>query len=212
MTMEKKFQAINLSCKRQQQILFANISFELKSGEALFIEGPNGSGKSSLLRLLTGLSTPTKGEIYWQNQSIQYSRLTYWENLHYVSHQNGIKLGLTVMENLQLMAYLSEKQQDKIEETLSLLQLSHHQHTPTSYLSAGQKRRLALAKLWLFPKIIWILDEPCTALDAATQILFLTQLETHLQNGGISVMSSHHAMHLKNLATQTLSLGIWDAE
>lgn len=176
----------NLSCVRQQQIIFRDISFSLSAGESLLVEGENGSGKSTLLRLLTGLSTPTSGHIYWQQQ--------YTEALHFIGHTNGIKLGLTVKENLQLLSHLNSTKLISLDETLEKLKLSAYQQTLTQQLSAGQKRRVALAKLFLFPKPIWILDEPLTALDVDTQLLFLKHLDQHLQQGGISVISSHHSI------------------
>src|SRR5436853_2479277 len=103
-TTELKVQ--NVSCVRQNKILFENISFQLKGGAILHVEGPNGSGKSSLLRLLTGLMTPAHGEIFWCGKSIDYLRSDYWNQLHYLGHTNGIKLGLTVLENLKLIRLL----------------------------------------------------------------------------------------------------------
>ncbi len=187
----------NLSCIRQQHILFDKISFQLNAGEALLIEGSNGSGKSSLLRLLTGLATPAAGEISWRGQAIQDLRADYWENLHYIGHTNGLKPGLSVIENIQLMAALTNTNEIAatiLDSVLNKLQLLHHKNTAAKKLSAGQKRRIALAKLFLFPKALWLLDEPLTALDAQTQTIFLSHLESHLENGGIAVISSHHEL------------------
>jgi len=210
MDTENRLQVRGLSCIRQQNPLFAHLSFQLNPGEALLIEGQNGSGKSSLLRLLTGLATSSAGEIFWRDQAIQDLRADYWDKLHYVGHMNGIKLGLTVTENLRLTAKLTsarEVQQTEIESVLSLLQLSVCKNIPAKNLSAGQKRRIALAKLFLVPKTLWLLDEPLTALDACTQSIFISQLEAHLQNGGIAVISSHHALELKNdINVRTLRL------
>jgi heme exporter protein A len=209
-----QLQIIKLSCIRQHKPLFALISFELKSGDVVLIEGPNGSGKSSLLRLLAGLSTPAHGDILWRGSPIQHCRANYAESLHYVGHTNGIKLGLTVIENLQMMHHLSlaSPRSDisdisELEYVLDCLQLSAYKNTQANYLSAGQKRRLALAKLFLIPKVLWILDEPLTALDITTQTLFLSRLTTHLKNGGIGIVSSHHALALKNVTVQMLRLG-----
>lgn len=201
-------QVKNLSCVRQQKILFADISFHLNSGTALLVEGPNGSGKSSLLKLLTGLSTPAAGDIYWKGKSLSLNHADYWENLHYVGHTNGVRLGLTVAENLQLMGHLTDKKLSDSDAALSHLQLAAHKNTQAKYLSAGQKRRLALAKLFLVKKTLWILDEPFTALDAATQEFLLMQLENHLLNGGICIISSHHPIIFKKIPAQTLRLEI----
>lgn len=207
MDANNQFCVTQVSCIRQQRRLFANISFQLQSGEALLIEGPNGSGKSSLLKILTGLSTPAEGDVIWQGESIQQCREEYAQHLHYIGHTNGIKLGLTVTENLQLACHLSPSlSYSSITHVLSQFQLIDFKNKIARNLSAGQKRRVALAKLFLIPKKIWILDEPLTALDAETQTFFLTALENHLQQGGIAIISSHHTMTLHNANIKNLRL------
>lgn len=198
--------ARDLCCIRQNKLLFKNISFDLAGGEALLIEGPNGSGKSSLLRLLTGLATPSQGNIFWQNKSLEFVQTEYSEQMHYIGHANGIKLGLTVAENLQLINHLSSNIID-LEAVLTLLQLSEHKNTLTKNLSAGQRRRVALAKLFLLPKPLWILDEPFTALDITTQNILLSKLESHLHDGGMTIISSHHSIHLEKHKPRLLRLG-----
>jgi len=201
------FYVMNLSCVREQRLLFTDISFALNPGNALFIEGPNGSGKSSLLRLLAGLATPYCGDIFWQGQSLQENNIGFQEQIHYIGHSNGIKLGLTVNENLQLIAKLNNSTSINYDEVLKQLQLSDRGYTLAKNLSAGQRRRLALARLFLFPKQLWLLDEPLTALDVATQAIFLMQLEVHLQQGGMVIASSHQPIAI-NRATQILRLEI----
>ena len=216
MNTSSHFQASNLSCIRQQKKLFANISFELQPGSILLIEGANGSGKSSLLRLLSGLATPFEGEVKWKG------------NLHYVGHANGLKLGLTVEENLALLRHCEEPEGRRgnpealsknwiaaspsaprnDEEVLALLQLHTQKHTLAKHLSAGQKRRLALAKLFLFPKSLWILDEPLTALDTDTQQIIISALEDHTQKGGMAIITSHQPIAFKNTKVNVLRLGI----
>jgi heme exporter protein A len=196
----KSFSASQLSCVRQKTTLFRNISFTLKSGSLLVIEGANGSGKSSLLRLLAGLSSPAGGEIFWQNQSIYQIRDLYNDNMHYVGHANGIKLGLTVAENIKLVKCLAGNNGNIFpdeHEILTLLQLATYKHVLAKTLSAGQKRRLALARLFLLPKKLWILDEPFTALDMNSHTIVLSLLEKHLEQNGISIISSHHPIHSK---------------
>lgn len=180
------FCAKQLSCMRQQHYIFENLSFDLDAGELLLVEGTNGSGKSSLLRLLTGLATPSSGDILWEGKSLH--SFSFKENLHYIGHTNGIKLGLTVEENLH---------GTNIDAILNKLQLQQHKKTFAKSLSAGQKRKLALARLFLTPKKCWILDEPLTALDRETQKIFLSALEDHLEKGGIAVMSSHQKIELR---------------
>ena len=201
-------EVVDLHCIRQRQVLFRELHFTLNPGTLLWIEGANGTGKSTLLRLLTGLTTPQRGHILWRHQPLQLSRDTYWQHLHYVSHQNGLKMNLTVHENLTLTATWLTQTSFSFESILSRLQLSHHQHTFVHQLSAGQQRRLALAKLFIFPKTVWILDEPFTALDSTMQTFFLSYLEKHLQQNGIAIISSHHAISFnKNISLQQLKLG-----
>jgi heme exporter protein A len=199
-------QVINLGCIRQQKSIFVDVSFVLSAGETLLVEGANGSGKSSLLRLLAGLSTPAAGDVQWQQQSIHSLGARYTHQLHYVGHTNGIKLGLTVAENIQFASHLADQSAQAEEAILAQLQLSSQRHTQARFLSAGQKRRLGLAKLFLFPKPLWIVDEPLTALDVETQNVFLSLLEMHLQNGGLCVMSSHQPIALPTARLQTLRL------
>lgn len=199
--------AHHLCCKKQDQILFKNISFELTPGEILFVVGQNGAGKSSLLRLLAGFATPSDGSIFWQNKPISSAQTEYHEQLHYLGHLNGLKLGLTVKENLQLSRLLSLKPPlINFDDVLSLLQLNQQKNTLVKNLSAGQKRRVALAKLLLSPKQIWILDEPLTSLDTASQSVFLSSLENHLKEGRIAIISSHQIIDVKPFKTQTLRL------
>lgn len=211
MNTEKSLQVDNVSCVRQYRLLFTPISFELHSAQLLIIEGANGSGKSSLLRLLSGLSTSPQGIISWQGTPIQNLQSLYWHDLHYISHANGIKPGLTILENLQLAAILSSTERNPLirpiydqAAILEHLQLTKYKNTFAKYLSAGQKRRLALAKLFLFFKPLWILDEPLTALDAPSQHLFLSHLQNHLQAGGLAIISSHHAIHFPTFSETSI--------
>lgn len=199
---------INLSCVRMNRCLFTNLSFELKPQAVLLIEGSNGAGKSSLLRLLAGLSTPQEGKIEWCGQSIHRVRENYYQDLHYIGHTNGIKLGLTVFENLQLAKQLIRTtHQPDYDAVLTELNLSLYKHTYANELSAGQKRRLALARLLLFPKQLWIIDEPYTSLDVDTQLLFLAKLKRHCEQGGMAIISSHHAMDLADVTLNKVRLG-----
>lgn len=186
----------NLHCIRQQQSIFTtSLSFQLRNGEMLLVEGMNGSGKSSLLRLLTGLSTPSSGEIFWYSKNIQTIRQEYTEQLHYIGHTNGVKQGLTVAENLQLTQHYSLSTSATLD-ILSPLQLIPFKHTLIKNLSAGQKRRVALARLFMISRKLWLLDEPLTALDTDIQSFFLARLEMHLQQGGMVIMSSHHPVKI----------------
>ena len=225
-----------LTCQRQQRLLFQAISFQLAPGDLLLIEGPNGSGKSSLLRLAAGLSLPMQGEITWHGRSIAEYAPEYYRDLHYIGHSQGVKLGLTVEENLRLAGVVlssrgltagpsvfsgkaldpAVKPRDdsntlsalskKIDDILHQLQLFSSKKALANTLSAGQKRRLALAKLFLIPKPLWMVDEPFTALDTHSQTIFLHHLRAHLQAGGICLLSSHHDLSYLDLKYQHLRL------
>ena len=204
--MDTRLTVNNISCVRQLTPVFTNLSFTLSAGQALLIEGENGAGKSSLLRLLAGLATPASGNIIWEHS----------ESIHYLGHQNGLKLDLTVRENIQLRyalitrddVFTQASQHDPCHPIFQTLQLQSLLNKPVRSLSAGQKRRVALAMLWLHPKKIWILDEPLTALDVNSQHFFIDYLYKHLANSGIAIISSHHPIALPDTQHQTLRLPI----
>jgi len=187
--MPKPFVIDKLCCQRQQTILFSNLSFQLDTGEVLAIEGANGSGKSSLLRLLAGLVTPTSGDIFWHSKSIAEDGADYKQHFHYIGHQNGLRLDLTVAENLSHLD----------ESLLTALELTPYLRSPTRLLSAGQKRKVALARLISSQKKLWLLDEPLNALDINTQAFFLSALQQHLQQDGIAVISTHQSIPLASI-------------
>lgn len=187
---------------REKHPLFQPISFNLQPHEVLLVTGDNGVGKSSLLRALAGLSSAYEGELIWQGA------LPYANQLHYVAHTSGTKLYLTVAEQLYLTQVLYQQEDGfiSIDAVIEMLQLLPHKHTQIKQLSAGQRRRVALAKLLLIPKSIWILDEPLTALDQSTQRLLHTLLETHLAQGGLAVISSHQAIEIKHACVKEIKL------
>lgn len=185
--------ANDVSCIRQDARLFQPISFQLQAGQGLWIEGPNGVGKSSLLRMLAGFAACRHGQIVWQDETAQTAN-SFTEQLHYVGHADGIRAGLTVLENLQLASELSLQKMHDMQAVLAAMQLTASQHKQVKYLSAGQKRRVALCKVFSIPRAIWILDEPLTALDQHTQQMVLSAIAKHLDQGGICVMTSHQPL------------------
>lgn len=198
-----RLQVTNLECMRNQRRLFHSLSFELNEGELLLILGENGSGKSSLLRLLTGFATPAAGEIKWSGLPIKNNYQDYTKNLHYLGHVNGVKSQLTIQENLELIRHHALANNQTIPEAL---QFDPVKNLFAHHVSAGQKRRLALAKLFLLPRKLWILDEPLTALDANSQSFFLSELKKHLQQGGMAVISTHQSIELENMPVKKLRL------
>ncbi len=192
-----------LSASRDKRFLFQNLSFELKPGALLLIEGPNGSGKSTLLRILAGLITPESGSIAWQGKSLSPD---YFSHMHFLGHSNGLKLELTVGENLQLANSLALKTEPVSTVGLRELGMMSEIDTPINHLSAGQKRRVALARVFSIAKPLWLLDEPLTALDANTIASVLMLLKNHLRSGGIAVLSSHQSIILPGIVAQIVRL------
>jgi heme exporter protein A len=198
-----------LTYLRDSRVLFQDLSFEVKPGQGLLIVGPNGAGKTSLLRILAGLLSPTEGQLTWQGQELSQARLSYNQALHFLGHQSGVKNKLTVKENLRYSQELADqtRNEEKLLACLQTLELYTEQDQLAHYLSAGQKRRLALARLLCSPKPLWILDEPFTNLDQTCQQWLCDSLETHLQKKGLVILATHQPLKLKNAALfQTLAL------
>ena len=184
--------AENLSCERGGRTVFSNQNFSLGSGEFLQLAGPNGSGKSSLLRLLANLSEPSIGKITLEGGS---SDLTLGQQAHYIAHSDASKSALTVTENLVFWRdFLGGGDLQHALESVNLSALADY---PVALLSAGQKRRLALARLTLVPRVIWLLDEPSVGLDEASQKLLVALMSKHLKAGGLIVAATHVPLGLK---------------
>ncbi len=184
--------AENLSCERGGRTVFSNQNFSLGSGEFLQLAGPNGSGKSSLLRLLANLSEPSLGKITLEGGS---SELTLGQQAHYIAHSDASKSALTVTENL--IFWRDFLGGGDIQHALESVNLSALADYPVALLSAGQKRRLALARLALVPRAIWLLDEPSVGLDEASQNLLVALMSKHLKAGGLIVAATHVPLGLK---------------
>ncbi|EGR0548005.1 cytochrome c biogenesis heme-transporting ATPase CcmA [Vibrio cholerae] len=199
----------NLTAIRDERILFESLSFEIHAGELVQIEGRNGTGKTTLLRIIAGLGECECGEILWQRSKIQSDRESYHQDLLFLGHQTGIKRELTALENLRF--YLAVHQQavddPAIFEALAKVGLAGREDVPVAQLSAGQQRRVALARLWLSKKPLWILDEPLTAIDkqgvSVLEALFLS----HAQQGGIVILTTHQDMFADNPKLRKIRLG-----
>lgn len=200
-----ELQVKNLACWRNDQVLFENLNLSLSPGSVLFLEGENGSGKTSLLRILCGFRLADEGDIFWNDQSMS-SLPEYFENISFVGHKNGIKDELTVEENLNLMRSMATASDIKTDEVLKQIGLFKKSDVLSRLLSAGQKRKLALARLMMTNNSFWVLDEPFTSLDKASVVFFETLIKNHIARGGMLILTSHHAIDLSGLPVNQFSL------
>ena len=196
-----RLSASRLAVERGGRLLFSNLSFCLEAGESLAVRGPNGAGKSSLLRALAGLLPLAAGTIALEPPCERPG-----ESAHYLGHTDALKGVLTVAENLEFLAALLNTEQPgmPIESALAAFGIEHTASLPAAYLSAGQRRRAALARLLVVRRPVWLLDEPATALDAASVTVMKTVMKEHLSQGGIIIAATHMALGLK---CQELRLG-----
>jgi len=200
MTDQTLLSAHQLSCLRDDRVLFEQLSFSLQAGDILQIEGYNGSGKTSLLRILCGLTLPLDGEVRWLGENIEEIRGDYHAELNYIGHAPGVKGELTPLENLRMAHALSAKPRTlDFDEALAKVGLRGFEDTPARSLSAGQQRRVALARLLLNETRLWILDEPFTSLDKAGIAYVEQLLKTHGEAGGVAVLTSHHPVQQTSL-------------
>ncbi len=186
----------NLACVRGDRPLFNHLSFALKAGEMVHITGANGSGKTTLLRALCGFSRPAAGEIRWNGADIHDLGDDYRGALAYVGHLNGIQGELTLRENLRVVAGIAG-QNTAPDAALEQVGLLAYGDFPAKILSQGQKRRLALARLLVAHKLLWILDEPFSALDARSTEVMNALLSAHLTAGGMIVLTSHQDLAIE---------------
>ena len=199
-------EGINLCCERDHRVLFESLNMGVDAGEVLQIEGPNGSGKTTLLRVLTGLSEATEGEVRWCGQPIRKARTRYYQNMQYLGHAAGIKQALTAHENLRWHAALTGLEgDDQIDDALAKVGLRGYEDVPCYTLSAGQQRRVNLARLHLLPAKLWILDEPFTAIDKAGVSAIEALLIDQAQQGGAVILTTHQDLqHVPGLRKLTL--------
>jgi heme exporter protein A len=203
----------NLSCSRGNKPLFADVSFELKAGQALHLEGDNGVGKTSLLRIVCGLSPADAGEVCWHGKTIQENATAFRSSLFYLGHGLSLKEELTALENLMSDAAVSGR---VLSETQALVVLARmglrgREHLPLRVMSQGQKRRTALARLLASQAPLWVLDEPFVALDVKAVDGLRGLLAEHVANGGMVLFTSHQPVTLTSasgveVAVQTYRL------
>ncbi|QOZ06403.1 heme ABC exporter ATP-binding protein CcmA [Bradyrhizobium sp. CCBAU 51765] len=177
-----------LRCVRGGREVFAGLEFAAASGEALAVTGRNGSGKTSLLRLIAGLLVPAAGTIALEGGDAE---LTVPEQCHYLGHRDALKPALSVAENLAFWADFLGGERSDAAESLAKVGLDHATHLPAGFLSAGQRRRLSLARLLAVHRPVWLLDEPTNALDVTGQDMFSGLMREHLGGGGMIIAATH---------------------
>lgn len=197
----------SVTCIKQERCLFEGLSFQLNAGEILQLEGQNGAGKTSLLRILAGFSYPEEGTISWLMHDIHKYNDEYLNDVLFIGHKTGVNAQLTALENVafwsQLQGYFAPENRYDLLAQLGLVGL---EDIPVRMLSAGQQRRVALARLWSNDAKLWMLDEPFTAVDKKGVVLLQQRFQAHLQAGGSIILTSHQDLteYFPQLRTLTL--------
>jgi heme exporter protein A len=196
-----------LAFDRAGEMLFSNVAFDVGAGQVLQIHGPNGSGKTTLLRVLAGLLRPSAGVVRWRGQDTHAHPEAWRQSLAFLGHLNGISDDLTAAENLSFSAVLGEVSEERVEvqeQVLKSVGLDRYQHAIVRGLSQGQKRRLAISRLLLEHKPLWLLDEPAAALDDESSAVLERCIEGHLERGGIVLMTTHKSIKTSPAVTRNL--------
>lgn len=186
-------------------MVFDGVSFSISDGQALWVRGKNGAGKSSLLRICAQLLKPVGGVLSWQETDVSRHPDIYQGKYHYLGHQDALKAVLTVSENLDFWAGFQGA--PDVEKALGDYDLAGLKNIPVALLSAGQKKRAALARLAASPAPLWILDEPVSSLDTHFMDLFKQRLTEHLEQGGMALFATHQDLELSNISILDLDVG-----
>jgi heme exporter protein A len=183
-----------LTLIRGDRALFCDLDFRVAAGELIVIEGANGSGKTSLLRVMAGLVQPQEGSVAWRGIDTARQRQAYHDELVWMGHRPGFKGDLTISENLRVEAGLRRTRRATTTTVLERLGLGSVCGLPFRVLSAGQQRRVALARMLLADAALWLMDEPFTNLDVSGQVLVTELLRGHLNDGRMAVVATHHEL------------------
>lgn len=194
--MSLRLQARSLACERDDRWLFRNLNLDIGAGEIVRVEGPNGSGKTTLLKILSGQLADYEGELFWDQRPMREMREAFLSNLLYLGHAPGVKAALTPLENLAWYQALAGQVRDEKAryQALEEVGLFGFEDVPAGQLSAGQQRRVALARLVLIPRPLWVLDEPFTAIDRDGVAALEQRLVAHARAGGCVLVTTHHEL------------------
>ena len=187
----------SLACRRAGRRVFAGVSFRLEAGQAALLKGPNGSGKSSLLRVLAGLVGAEAGDARLDGVSLTGDRESFQERVAYAGHLDAVKPQFSVRDNLAHWAALYGAGEARVGPALERFGLAHIADFPAAFCSAGQKRRLGLARLMALDRPLWLLDEPTVSLDVASTAVFADLVRAHVAQGGIAIAATHVALGLE---------------
>lgn len=210
-----RLQARRLACERDDRVLFHDLELDVEPGQVVRIEGPNGSGKTTLLKILSGQLGDYQGELFWSGAPLHTVRDAFLANLLYLGHSPGIKGALTALENLAWHQALAGEPGDQRGRMTALAEigLTGFEDVPCFQLSAGQQRRVALARLTLIPRPLWVLDEPFTAIDKEGVAALEQRLLAHARQGGSVILTTHHDLApLGDIRRVRLAEGSADAE
>ncbi|MCG7588107.1 cytochrome c biogenesis heme-transporting ATPase CcmA [Photobacterium sp. OFAV2-7] len=209
-----------LSCVRDERVLFDDLSFSVSSGELVQIEGHNGAGKTTLLRIIAGLGRADSGSVCWNNENIESAREDYYQDLLFLGHQTGVKRELTAFENLAFFQAMHTHTEDSeltgtpqvngddcLWQALAHVGLAGREDVPAGQLSAGQQRRVALARLWISNHKLWILDEPLTAIDKQGVKVLERLFLSHVERGGVVLLTTHQDMFTDSNHLRKIKLG-----
>lgn len=209
---EAILEVCGLTCERGERTLFQGLTFSVESGTLVRIAGSNGTGKTTLLRLMTGLMRPVEGEVRWRGEPVIKAAQDFWRELCYIGHRNGVKDDLSVLENVLIntkVASLTVSENEALD-ALDQVGLTDFVDVPAGQLSQGQRRRVALARLWLSRSVkLWVLDEPFTALDVKGVARLASLIGEHVKEGGIVMLVTHQEVPVEDARLMVIEPEKW---
>ena len=200
------FQGRDIACDRGERRIFSGLDFQVSPGQALVLRGPNGCGKTTLLRTAATLLKAAAGKLTWNGADIAEDPEEHRARLHFIGHQDAVKGALTVRENIAVWSKVRGATEDRIEAAMSAFDIAHLTDTPAQYLSAGQHRRTALARLVASPAALWLLDEPTVSLDADGTACLQRAIAAHRADKGMVMAATHIELGLDDVEILQLKL------